>query len=564
MSLPPPTDVDADARQGEGDEPPRTDRKKQKRVVLVFPGANAITRGLSFARAGAKKRIDAILRATLRAGDDEDISSMSSARAMRAMVHRGNRIGNRDGDAATNHLGLCLQVGFALASEGVRRAVEFTETRERGEVRRVKCDVAPCALSEGERTPGFEFVADAPAAFAAVRRAWGMDEDAYRKSLALDGFERKCEGWDYTSRGCLKGRMEKSEEALATSRTTLRVISQSLASGKSSSWFFCSEDGTLLVKTCDASERKVLLGMLPRYTEYAKENSATSILPQFYGLYTVKFGKSAELSFVVMNYWFASTKHIRKRYDLKGSTMGRFASEREKKKGDATIWKDNDFDEVDAARTRHATEICNVLKKDAEFLASCNLIDYSLVYGHYIAETEYELLEAAAAFADQEAEDWQAECDAAEPSTVEVDDDVHFTPRAGGARGDDDGFSPDEDFGSCAGPTSAVGNGDSPMFDLGSEEGKERQLVLLSHRKNPFSAFFGDVTRVNQLRVINMEKGAAFVGVIDVLTPYGWKKRFENFFTGKLMCCRDVSCQPPKRYAERFHTFMEERVFLPA
>ena len=45
--------------------------------------------------------------------------------------------------------------------------------------------------------------------------------------------------------------------------TSLRVISQALASGKSSSWFFCSEDGALLVKTCSEKEKKTMLRILP-------------------------------------------------------------------------------------------------------------------------------------------------------------------------------------------------------------------------------------------------------------------------------------------------------------
>ena len=49
---------------------------------------------------------------------------------------------------------------------------------------------------------------------------------------------------------------------MKTSVTSLRVISQALASGKSSSWFFCSEDGALLVKTCSEKEKKTMLRIL--------------------------------------------------------------------------------------------------------------------------------------------------------------------------------------------------------------------------------------------------------------------------------------------------------------
>jgi len=570
------------------------------RVVVFDVPVRALQRGFSFARANAAKQLDVIRaipgdvkRARKRLRERRRTRKGAAAsRRMRAMVHRGNRIGAREDDETTNHLGLCLQIGLAVACD----ASEDAATRElmassvehggRVRCRRVVCDVVSQKLADGgEATPSFTFIVDAPEAFAAVRDAWGMDDDVYRKALALDGFDGGDKAWKMSKRGDLKGTIVAAEdETLSTSKTTLRVISQGLASGKSRSWFFCSEDGTLLIKTCDAREKRELLKMLPRYTRYVKENSTTSLLPQFYGLYTLKFSGASELSFVVMNYWFASTKHIGKRYDLKGSTHGRSASERERRKGDAAIYKDNDFDQADAAQTRHAEDICAVLKKDAEFLASCNLIDYSLVYGHYTAQTDFERLEATAAFDEQESQAWHADSRVCTPRANRggADESPPYTPRSpqnkvfDGVLEDDDGSVPEdegeeveeeeeqeeqeqEDNNEEADEGEALSM--SPVDD-GSQTATPLKLVVLSNRTNPFCAFFGDVARVNQLRVVNMENGAAFVGLIDVLTPYGVKKKIENFFTGKLLCGRDVSCQPPKRYAARFYAFMKERVFI--
>ena len=571
------------------------------RVVVFDVPVRALQRGFSFARANAAKQLDAIRaipgdvkRARKRLRERRRTRKGAAAsRRMRAMVHRGNRIGAREDDETTNHLGLCLQLGLAVACEATEDALSrelvasSVEQGERVRCRRVVCDVASQKLADGgEATPSFTFIVDAPEAFAAVRDAWGMDDDVYRKALALDGFGGGDKAWKMSKRGDLKGTIVAAEdETLSTSKMTLRVISQGLASGKSQSWFFCSEDGTLLIKTCDAREKRELLKMLPKYTRYVKENSTASLLPQFYGLYTLKFSGARELSFVVMNYWFASTKHIGKRYDLKGSSHGRSASEREKRKGDAAIYKDNDFDQADAAQTRHAEDICAVLKKDAEFLASCNLIDYSLVYGHYTAQTDFERLEATAAFDEQESQAWHADSRVCTPRANRggADESPPYTPRSphdkifDGVLEDDDGSVPEdegeeeveeeeqeeeqeqEDNDEEADEDEALSM--SPVDD-GSQTATPLKLVVLSNRTNPFCAFFGDVARVNQLRVVNMENGAAFVGLIDVLTPYGVKKKIENFFTGKLLCGRDVSCQPPKRYAARFYAFMKERVFI--
>jgi len=55
-----------------------------------------------------------------------------------------------------------------------------------------------------------------------------------------------------------------------------------------------------------------------------------------------------------------------------------------------------------------------------------------------------------------------------------------------------------------------------------------------------------------------------FIGVIDILTNYGFRKRLEH---GGKACInprkwRGVSCCPPVMYAERFIDFMENRVFI--
>ena len=73
------------------------------------------------------------------------------------------------------------------------------------------------------------------------------------------------------------------------------------------------------------------VAILPSDLAHAEERGTTSLLPQFYGLYTVKFDGARPLSFIVMNYWFASSKNIERRFDLKGSTWS--PRERERAQG---------------------------------------------------------------------------------------------------------------------------------------------------------------------------------------------------------------------------------------
>ena len=49
-----------------------------------------------------------------------------------------------------------------------------------------------------------------------------------------------------------------------------------------------------------------------------------------------------------------------------------------------------------------------------------------------------------------------------------------------------------------------------------------------------------------------------FLGIIDILTYYGARKKLENFFKTTVHKKEAVSCAPPAFYAERFLRYMSE------
>jgi len=499
-----------------------------ERVITAATGAlETSRRGFSFTKREFKRRFK---RMTVGSASKTTKRSKKRWRA----VHRGNRIGRAERDAVTNHLGLCLQVAFTAQSESREayersfRDGEVVGREGDGAVKREVYAVRNLTLDNGDALPPFAYVVEAPREFARSRQLWGMSSQAYGDAFAIDGFRPEFSEVSVTDEIKCGNVTTAEGAAMSTSATSLRVISQALASGKSSSWFFCSEDGSLLVKTCSEKEKKTMLRILPSYLEYVEERGKTSLLPQFYGMYTVKFDGARPLSFIVMNYWFASSKNIQRRFDLKGSTFGRRASERELAKGQECIYKDNDFTERDATRTRHCDVILDALRHDCAFLEKHRLLDYSLVYGEYEAATEKEHFEAQKAHEEFETDhdDWGRRT-LAEAVAVVDEDDVDRTMDA-------------ED-------------------DAASETSDD---VVVVEKKSMFTPFMNDISRLNQLRVVNRPSGAVFVGIIDILTPWGRKKQLERFFTSSVCCGRDVSCQRPKAYARRFYEFMRDRVFL--
>ena len=185
-----------------------------------------------------------------------------------------------------------------------------------------------------------------------------------------DGFSS---GYDSDGRG--------GASRLLPSTTSLRVISTANASGKSSSWFYCSKDGRFLVKTCTTKEKDVLTNILREYSAHAEANRGVSLLPQYYGLYSIEVGRRSA-HFIIMNYWFASMHEINLRYDLKGSTKGRRASAKERAKGPSAIYKDLDrIERGTIVENKMASEIKAAIANDVEFMRRNRLIDYSMMLG---------------------------------------------------------------------------------------------------------------------------------------------------------------------------------------
>jgi 1-phosphatidylinositol-4-phosphate 5-kinase len=302
-------------------------------------------------------------------------------------------------------------------------------------------------------------------------------------------------------------------DARLPSQTSLRVISSASASGKSSSWFFCSKDCRFLVKTCTTKERNVLMDILREYSAHAREHRGSSLLPQYYGLYTIEVG-SRSAHFIVMNYWFATMHEINKRFDLKGSTRGRRASRRERSKGDAAVLKDLDFLESGyRVENPFAEEVKAAIAMDVAFMRRNRLIDYSMMVG------------------------------------------LHFYPDESEARGT--ARRPGEGVGEDSNASDAVSV--RSRFVSG-DEGRVRGAGT-RHSDGPFAEPAADDTRLQfQLRALETPVGLAYLGIIDILTQYGAAKVAEHACFGTLACGADISCQPPEIYARRFQRFIDAHV----
>ena len=200
------------------------------------------------------------------------------------------------------------------------------------------------------RTDGFEFKEYAPTIFLKLRNSWGITQADYMNSLV-------------------------SEEMYLDFQSN----------SKSGQFFFFSDDKTFMIKTLTSQEARWLKGCLSRYYHHFMEHP-DSLLAKFVGMYRVKVAsrrpRRRRVHFIVMRSTFDTVLPMHKKFDLKGSRIGREASPQDQKKL-FPVLKDLDL-EKSGLRFHlgpHRETFLQRLETDAQFLAGLRMMDFSLLVG---------------------------------------------------------------------------------------------------------------------------------------------------------------------------------------
>jgi 1-phosphatidylinositol-4-phosphate 5-kinase len=200
-----------------------------------------------------------------------------------------------------------------------------------------------------ENHPLLKFKDFAPKVFSKIRAHFGISDKQYLNSFQYDNIK------------AIKGE------------------------GKSGAFFIFTKDKQFILKTATEEERNFLWQILPHYWRYISKNPDT-LLPRFYGVYSMKHeGPGGVTRFIIMNNLFNTPYEPVEIYDLKGSTVGRFTTPKQRKEG--VILKDVDI-KNEERKLFLADDYCRkfvrILKRDTNFLAEHNVMDYSLLLGiHY-------------------------------------------------------------------------------------------------------------------------------------------------------------------------------------
>lgn len=158
------------------------------------------------------------------------------------------------------------------------------------------------------------------------------------------------------------------------------------SNSKSGEFFFFSHNRHYMIKTISHPETIILQAMLPSYYVHL-QNNHDSLLTQFYGMHKVRpANQTKPYYFLIMKSIFHTDLPIHAIFDLKGSSLGRSASQADKDRGDC-VYKDNDFLEQQISLQlgpERARRLVNAVEKDVNLLRDMNIMDYSLLIGvHY-------------------------------------------------------------------------------------------------------------------------------------------------------------------------------------
>lgn len=294
------------------------------------------------------------------------------------------------------------------------------------------------------------------------------------------------------------------------------ILSELGSPGKSGSFFYYSRDFRFIIKTIRHSEHKQLRRILKLYYNHIKANPNT-LVSQIYGLHRVKMpltdGVKRKVHFIVMNNLFPPHRDIHLKFDLKGSTWGRYtqSSTVTDKAGSEKPLKDLNWLEMNQEIKFGSYKrklFFDQLDRDVKFLESINVMDYSLLLGIHDVKNKSQM-----------------------PNSGYKNLSI-FDPKS---------------------------NDKFDLITTNLRDIKENDLpndVYPGRSKFIFYGHDGGIRSTNEANEPSTE--IYYLGIIDFLTNYSLKKRLETFWRSLSHNRSTISALPAKEYGERFLKFIKK------
>jgi 1-phosphatidylinositol-4-phosphate 5-kinase len=321
------------------------------------------------------------------------------------------------------------------------------------------------------------------------------------------------------------------------------IIEELFSTSKSGAMFYHTKDGKYILKTISTKEYKFLKQLLPKYYRYLLKNKF-NLLPKFFGCYKLvrKYKHFKECyRFITMENVFKTTKDIQIKFDLKGSMMGREVLNKltdEERKQNRFDFALKDLDLIKLKQNilvgDKRESLMHQIYLDSEFLRENGVIDYSLLVGIHrkTQTTRPEIVPKAR---------YQSEL---------------YTTINPLMRAKEKNLQRENQLREALAERQV-------RLGLGDYEVNEEDL------NDTINEIILQENAVEQSPFVDTDDGGIaspdgneiyFIGIIDMLTEFTAAKSFE--YLGKLIinCNHKMSCVPPKKYQERFLSFLSGHI----
>ncbi|XP_076867877.1 phosphatidylinositol 4-phosphate 5-kinase-like protein 1 isoform X2 [Brachyhypopomus gauderio] len=355
--------------------------------------------------------------------------------------------------------------------------------------------------------------------FASLRRSLGMGEREYQRSLSADG--------------CY-----------------LQFISNS----KSKANFFLTYDKRFFLKTQNKREVNFLLSNLKIYMEHL-EKYPHSLLVKFLGVHRIRIPNQTKKYFIVMQSVFYPDERITARYDIKGCEVSRWSSPAPEGSQVIVVLKDLNFEGQSIMLGQQRPWLLSQMQIDTAFLRALNVLDYSLLVAHqplHQDERQHSLCLATLIMRTKKSFPWLLTRPVAgrsvNPSTIPAipgavpeEDPTHLATEAHGKTL----------WRQVAQASGGRGDGAGPV-DVGQppESSELQQFQAQNRRLLP--------NFKNPLHVIDGPEQRYFVGIVDIFTVYGLKKRLEHLWKKLWHRGQTFSTVSPPLYCRRLCQWVED------
>lgn len=357
------------------------------------------------------------------------------------------------------------------------------------------------------RLEGFEMHAFAAPVFASLRHSLDITEQEFVNSL--------CSGANY-----------------------LQFISNS----KSKADFFLTNDKRFFLKTQNKREVRFLLSNLRGYMDHL-EKYPHSLLVRFLGVHKIVIPNKLKKYFIVMQSVFYPDERINIRYDIKGCEVGRWTDPETGGKQVIKVLKDNNFEGQSITLGQEKSWFARQVKADSAFLRDLNVLDYSLLLAHQPLHQDE--LDGKHSLADLVLRTTKSLDYDSEPSSVPLLRSQSEEVPDGAGRMTGQHQAAAEGAGEQILAQMEKNPATETSSDTELQEFHEHHRRLLPNFKNA-------------VHVIDGADRRYFVGIVDIFTVYGVKKRLENLWKNLRFPGRAFSTVRPSKYSERFCRWIQE------